>query len=265
MSTETEEIVEEPSPTSGAPLVLSVPVSSFDLLEGSAEGRDRVRVLNGVVLIIMVTIVAVMLSRGVLMRLEAGSETSRAEQLTTETAQIQAELQTRRLAGEVSSTAVERHIADRLALIEEISGPQIDYARILTDLNGLSSDVTVTSITFAATAAVATPGEGGPAAAPTTTVALAPTPDQGTVVLTVSGTSATTAAANGATRALSDSQQFPYLTRGAPGSVACATTSATNTNPCTWTWSGAITEAGTVDRTAGLTEQNQPVATEGGS
>lgn len=230
-------------------LLLTVPRSSFDLLEGAAEDKGRSRILNAALLILVVAVVGTLASRGLLTRLDASSDRDAAAALAEQSKAITDELAARRRSGEVSKTALDAHIAERLAIVDSVAGPELAYARIIREIVALGPGITVDRITFGGsgdTAQAGTPATQPPAPPATSDGTASPTPTKSDSSITVSGTAVDAAVANAATTALSDPARFPYLTTGNPGAVSCG--GASSGSGCTWTWNGTITDEGRNDR-----------------
>lgn len=229
-------------------LLLSVPHSSFDLLEGAAADRDRSRILNAAVFVILVAIVGTLASRGIVTRLDASDERDEAARLTEHAQEITNELQARRRSGEVSKPALDAHVGERLELIESIAGKELAYARMIREITALGPGITVDRITFGGGSA---PSEAGSAQQSTAGAQDGePAKKEDDSSITVSGTASDAGTANTATSALSDPAKFPYLSTGAPGSVNC-----NSGQGCSWTWNGTITDEGRADRASALRER----------
>jgi hypothetical protein len=240
-------------------VLLTVPRSSFDLLEGAAEDKGRSRVLNAALLVLAVLVVCTLASRGVLMRLDASGNRDRATALDEESAEITAELAARRRSGEVSRQAVLAHIEERLAIVKDATASEIAYARIIREVSSLGQGITVNSIVFGGSNKSSTSSSSASTSDKTTTKKAA----SKSSVITVAGTATDTATANAATSALSDPSKFPYLATGDPGSVNCGGKS---DNVCSWTWNGTITDEGWTGRASEIAERVNPLVkgSEGG-
>jgi hypothetical protein len=251
---------------------LTVPATSFDLLEGAAAAQGRTRALNGALLVVVIAVLGTLLSRGVLAQVETRSENSAKTAAQAESATAQEKVRSKRNAGEVSAQAVDEHIEARLAVVREITASEVDVARIVTDLASLGPGVTVTNVTLGADAAKTPQQTSGRGNNKTTTtkpgaisqgVAEANKPQEQqdpASAIRIEGTATSQAAAAEATRQLSDTAKFPYLSAGASGEVSCSTDT-NGAQVCTWTWSGQLSDAGLGSRTEDLVARaKQPLA-----
>lgn len=260
---DTTETSQDNAVTQAGPVVLAVPASSFDLLEGAAESRDKTRVFNYVLVIVAVLALTLLGSRGMLMWLEAGNADTATQDYQNQAAVIRAELDARRAAGEVSGPAVEAFLEQRRIMVAEVVGNEVDYARIILEANTMVNSLggRLNTVIFTA------PGQEAPPPDPTGTATTLPnsgmisdavnsgdqTAGGGGSGIQITGGANGPDVANAIVNRFLNRTDFPYFEPGIPGQVSCVRQPADGELPCTWTWNGTLNDESRVDRTDQIT------------
>lgn len=237
--------------TETEPIILTVPRSSFDLLEGQFVTALKARTLNRAVAAVMACLVAILFFSGVATNKEADEIAAQNAVVEQEVQAVSLELRAKAQAGAATKSQVESHVKERLVLVDYAVGGLIDYERLLREIDNLAPGTTITNLSFAADGAA--PADDGNAASTIPTSTAAPTNAAPTVgSVTISGTAVDIRSANAALIALTDTTRFPYLIEAGAAPVRCGAASegeeAAAAGACSWTWTGQLTEAATVSR-----------------